>query len=399
MTTAPTTPTVPEHLRVSPAGMASGAAAETQRPAPAAESATAVEPGPAVGTGAATDGPSRGQRLRRHSLASLLEETDEAMRSGVPPGARVWATGFDALDRILGGGLRSGELVLLAGAQAKGKTMVGLQLAREAVARGGAAVLFSFEHEAHTLVERLLALEAAVAADATGEERRSELVAGIHDFRLAFESRPEAGSSLRSRLAMLPFGVEALDALTAYGPRLHIHESNAGTTAAQIAAVVAEVARDTGQPPLVLVDYLQKVPTDVAGGEEERVSKVADSLKDFALDAGLPVVAISAADKGILGAGHRMRSHHLRGSSALAYESDIVLVLSDKDDIVSREHLVYDLGNAERFHAWTVLSVEKNRHGLDHVDLEFPKDFAHARLVPTGRRVVERLIEERVFTS
>jgi len=36
---------------------------------------------------------------------------------------------------------------------------------------------------------------------------------------------------------------------------------------------------------------------------------------------------------------------------------------------------------------------------IDHVDLEFPKDFGNGRYVPHGGIVEERLIEERVITS
>lgn len=94
-----------------------------------------------------------------------------------------------------------------------------------------------------------------------------------------------------------------------------------------------------------------------------------------------------------------MRAHHLRGASSLAYEADVILVLSGKDDIVSREHLVYDLSRLQQFRGWSIFSIEKNRHGLDHVDLEFPKDFGNGRYVPHGGIVEERLIEERVITS
>jgi hypothetical protein len=75
------------------------------------------------------------------------------------------------------------------------------------------------------------------------------------------------------------------------------------------------------------------------------------------------------------------------------------MIINDKVDIVSREHLVYDLGNAQRFRGWSVLSLEKNRHGRAHVELEFAKDFEHGRFHPEGREVTERLIDERVFVS
>jgi replicative DNA helicase len=110
-------------------------------------------------------------------------------------------------------------------------------------------------------------------------------------------------------------------------------------------------------------------------------------------------VAIAAADKGSLVGGKRMRVHDLRGSSALAYEADVVLILNDKYDVVARHHLVYHLDNAERFRQWAVLTIEKNRGGVDKVELEFQKRFEQGRFEREGRVVQEQLIEERIFVD
>jgi replicative DNA helicase len=182
---------------------------------------------------------------------------------------------------------------------------------------------------------------------------------------------------------------------------LHIHESTGSSTDLdEIRRTVSMVQTDDGPPPLVVVDYLQKVPVPHGPPtEEERVTLVVERLKDLTLDLGVPVVAIVAADKASLVPGKRMRVHDLRGSSALAYEADVVLIINDKYDIVARHHLVYDLGNAERYRQWVVLTVEKNRHGVDGVELEFRKQFAEGRFDSNGQYVVEQLIEERVFTE
>ena len=97
------------------------------------------------------------------------------------------------------------------------------------------------------------------------------------------------------------------------------------------------------------------------------------------------MLAIVAADREGLAAGRRLRVHHLRGSSALAYEADIVLMINDKYDVVARHHLVYDVGNAERFRNFAVMSIEKNRSGLDRIDLEFRKRFEQGRFETEGR--------------
>ncbi len=326
------------------------------------------------------------ERLR--SLTSLLDETDAALAEGGAAGALVLPTGFPDLDSALTGGLRSGELCLLGGSHGEGKTTFGLQVLRNAVAAGGVGLVLSFEHEAYTLLERLVSLEAA--------ESHGPGAARVDQVRKAFESG--GVDSLERLLGRMPGGDSAFEALTGYADRMHIHESSgASTTLAEIERAADRVAGAAGQAPIILVDYLQKVPLPGVG-EEERITAVTEGLKDMALAIGSPIIAISAADKESLSAGHRMRTHDLRGSSALAYEADVVLLLANKANIVSREHLVYDLGNVERYNAIAILSVEKNRHGRSGMLVELTKDFEHGRFHVKGQAVTERLVDERVIT-
>jgi replicative DNA helicase len=328
---------------------------------------------------------------RMRSVTELLTETDEKLQRGRTAGARVYPTGFDALDVALTGGFRSGELVLLGGPQGLGKTAMALQMLRNAVAVGRSAILFSYEHDAHSTLERLIAIEAGAIA---GTE-----AIGLTKIRQVFEARHSPANTLDERFAGTVAGVEAVAALAGYGDRLHIHESTGvHTTLDEIHRSVAEIIARDGRPPLVLVDYLQKVPVPVpTANEDERVAVVVERLKDLALEFAIPVVAIVAAEKGSLVSGKRMRVHDLRGSSALAYEADVVLILNDKYDVVAKHHLVYHLGNAERFRQWVVMSIDKNRNGVDHLQLEFQKRFEQGRFEPEGRVVEEQLIEERVF--
>ena len=124
-----------------------------------------------------------------------------------------------------------------------------------------------------------------------------------------------------------------------------------------------------------------------------------EGLKDLALDHNVPILAVVASDKEGLVAGKRMRVNNMRGSSALAYEADTVLLLNDKYDVVARHHLMYNTTNVEKFRGWAVLSVEKNRNGRSGVDLEFPKRFDQGRFDTAGRLVVEQLVDERVFVE
>src|SRR6185369_12091239 len=67
--------------------------------------------------------------------------------------------GLAPLDRMLGGGLRPGELMLIGGAQGTGKTTMALQMARNIAASGQAYVLYvNFEHDDADMLNRLIAM-------------------------------------------------------------------------------------------------------------------------------------------------------------------------------------------------------------------------------------------------
>jgi replicative DNA helicase len=323
------------------------------------------------------------------TLGATLARTEQRMRGDGHAEVRLWPTGFGALDPVIGGGLRAGSLVLLAGAQGLGKTTFAVQVCRTVARTGRPVLYFSYEHEPEDLVQKLVAMEA-------GEKDDTHQVK-LTAIREAFDDT--AATSLEERLESVPGALRALEEVRTYADMLFVHRSTGSRTdLAAMRARIDEVREATGTTPMVVVDYLQKVlvpggPTD----EVERSTAVVEGLKDLAIDIAAPVLAVVAADKQALRSGTRMRTHHLRGSSALAYEADVILVLSTKFDVVARHHLTYDLGNAERFRQWAVLSVEKSRFGPDGVDLEYRKRFEQGRFEPDGREVSEQLIDDRVF--
>lgn len=324
-------------------------------------------------------------------LTQVLDRVDTRLLSPQAD-VRIWSTGFPLLDDALGGGLRAGSLNLLAGSQGEGKTTFALQIAREAARSGRPVLFFSFELEAEALLQKLVASEAAEVASLNP--------ASVYQVRAAFEGTDEAAGGLVERMGRHPGGLEALERVSSYAENMLIHRSTTTTTNLDmIAGIVKEVTADRGESPLVVVDYLQKVRPQQDMDEEAAVTHVTERLKDISIDSDCPVLAISASDRAGLEPGQRMRARNMKGSTALAYEADTVLILANKADIVARHHLMYSAGNGEHFRNYSVLTVEKNRSGRTGAEVEFLKQFTSGRFVPEGKVVSEDLVDERVFVE
>jgi replicative DNA helicase len=332
------------------------------------------------------NGPER-RRTRAQTVTEVLSELDSQLRAGEDSELRSVPTGFGILDDILGGGLRTGELLLLGGPPGVGKTIAALQWARE-VAKGGRTAIFTcYEHEPTTLLVRLLGLEAGelgVQADAFTRDLAALLAEGDASRR-----------GLEVMLEQHHGGQDALRRVKEYADRLVlVRGSGAHTTIEELAGLV-ERHRRLDEGAVLFVDYLQKIPLQPEPPtESEKVTRTVEALKDLALEHHVPVILLSAVDAEGMRA-NRLRMYHLRGSSAIAFESDVVLMMNSKEKAVSKIHLSYDTVRARGFRDWVVVSIEKNRGGPNLIDLEFRKDFRHFRLDPDGGLVSEKLVDER----
>jgi replicative DNA helicase len=322
-----------------------------------------------------------------------MQQLDGDVRAGRSNGLRRIPTGFSPLDAYLHGGLRVGELFLLGGAQGVGKSTWALQLARHVAAGGhGRALYVCYEHPEEFLLERLIAMESALA----GEEDPI----GVGDLRNLLAAGAESGNRERGigeLLGELGQAQPVLKRLAGYEERLFLVKAGAMTTVEAIGSL-ARACPGSG-PLVVIVDYLQKVSVypDPAS-EEEQVRRSVEGLKELAMSQSVAVVAVVAADAEGVKA-QRMRIYHLRGDTSLAYEADTVLILNDKHRAVARHHVVYQPNVAEGFHSWVVCSLEKNRGGVDGIDFELRKRFTHACFDPAGGFLSEQLVDGRLYLT
>jgi replicative DNA helicase len=316
--------------------------------------------------------------MTRSQLAAVPGSVSDVLhrleREGNRPPARVVPTGFDLIDRAIGG-LCAQDLVVVAGRPGVGKTITALQWARAAALAGIGVVYVCYEHDQLGLISRLLCLEIGMLDIPTPASEYTERLQVLHDVRVGrWSTTTNAGRH--------PIVRAARARLDSYADRLFLIAGESAPTASEIDGVLRDHAGDVG---LVVVDYMQRVP----GAR----SSVAQELKSLALTHSVAVVALSALNEAGLSV-RRARLHDLRDAHEAGYEADVVLLLNDKVSAVAPIHLTFDETNVERFKRFTVFSIEKNRHGIAPIHLEFEKDFATGRFLRPGAHVVEHLVDE-----
>ena len=268
---------------------------------------------------------------QRASLESLVQRVD-AQRPGEVTGDTV-PTGFASLDKILGGGMRRRDMIVLGGDIGAGKSALALGVALRVAQQGLGVAFLSGEMDEERLMERALAIEGRVTVDDLRAAKMSDQTrAGI------------GGAAVRLRglpLAMLPLAAADFDTM-------------------------ADRPDPLRQLALVVVDYLQLVPppqglTRVT--QDEDTALVLRRLKALALERQVALLLVAQLpqfhtqrenprptleDYGVLG--------------ALKQHADVVLS-------IFREEMYRPGGGVE---GATELIVAKNRNGpTGFVDLYF----------------------------
>jgi replicative DNA helicase len=353
----------------------------------------------------------RGQSKNRggahlpRTLTQVINEADDKVVQGDLVDYVPMPTGFDPLDGFIGGGLRKTELILLGGAQGIGKTIATLQIARNIAMRPDQyAFYLSYEHTETHLMHRLMCLESLNPPEidiASGVKLRDLYQIIVAQRAKQFMGRDGAAGSLQAILRNHPKTAPALGRMVRYADRLiMLKASPAVTNLRAIKEMTARLADATGGNVTLFVDYLQKVAVhpERPRDENDKVTIIVEGLKDIALSLDIPVWSIVAADREGLKS-KRIHLYHLRGSSALDYESDIAIIMNNKYQILAKDHVAFNPYNAKQFRNWVVWTIEKNRAGRAMDDMEFEIFGQHFSFNPRGQKVQQQLIDNKVFEN
>lgn len=339
------------------------------------------------------------------TLTQVMNEANDRVIKGDLVDYVPMPTGFDPLDGYIGGGLRKTELVLLGGAQGIGKTIATLQIARNIAMRADQYVFYlSYEHTETHLMHRLLCMESVNPPEidvSRGIKLRDLYQVIVAQRAKEFMGRDGGAGSLQAILRENPKTAPALARMVRYSDRMIlVKASPAVTTLRVIKEMTARLCDATGGNVTVFIDYLQKIAVhpERPRDENDKVTIIVEGLKDIAMTLDVPVWSIVAADREGLKS-PRLHLFHLRGSSALDYESDIAIIMNNKYHIMSKDHVAFNPYNAKQYRDWVVFTVEKNRAGRAMQDMEFQLHGQNFAFDPRGQKVQQQLIDDKVIES
>lgn len=348
---------------------------------------------------------SRGGAHLPRTLTQVLNEANDRVVRGDLVDYVPLPTGFDPLDGFIGGGLRKTELVLLGGSQGIGKTIATLQIARNIALRPDQYVFYlSYEHTETHLMHRLLCMESINPPEvdlSRGIKLRDLYQIIVAQRAKEFMGRDGGAGSLQAILRENPKTAPSLARLARYSDRMIlVKASPAVTTLRAIKEMTARLCDATGGNVVVFIDYLQKIAVhpERPRDENDKVTIIVEGLKDIAMSLDVPVWSIVAADREGLKS-KRIHLFHLRGSSALDYESDIAIIMNNKYQILSKDHVSFNPYTAKQFRDWVVWTIEKNRAGRAMQDMEFQLHGQHFAFDPRGQKVQQQLIDDKVIET
>lgn len=365
---------------------------------------SAPPPQPKVRPRGASTSRSQTAHLPR-TLSQVINEADEKIMQGDLVDYIPIPTGFDPMDGLIGGGLRKTELTLLGGAQGIGKTIATLQIARNIAMRPDHyAFYLSYEHTEAHLMHRLLCLESINPPEidlTNGLKLRDMYQIIVAQRAKKYMGRSSGKGSLQAILRDHPKTAPAIGRIMRYSDRLiMLKASPAVTNLRSIKEMVSRLADATGGNVTVFVDYLQKIAVhpERPRDENDKVTIIVEGLKDIALSLDVPVFSIVAADREGLKS-KRIHLYHLRGSSALDYESDIAIIMNNKYQILAKDHVTFNPYTAKQYRNWVVWTVEKNRAGRAMMDIEFELHAQNFAFNPRGQKVQQQLIDDKIIES
>ena len=245
---------------------------------------------------------SRDNRATAIPIQQLLGDSAARLRDPALRSANGLPTGFNDLDRLTGG-LRGGELIVVAARPSIGKSAFLTAITEHVTADSGPdrkpiALVFSLEMGASVVVDRVLCARARIDGFLRSGDQRSD-------------------AELR-RLECAVGDMQDANVLILEAPAL---------TTNQIRSCARRVKHERGLD-LVVVDYLQLIATPPGETRQVEVGRISSELKSLARDLNVPVVVAAQLSRKVEDRDPQIPVlSDLRESGAIEQDADVVLLL------------------------------------------------------------------------
>lgn len=230
-------------------------------------------------------------------VSETLEEVLDRIEAREVPGV---STGYVELDEKLGGGPEPGQVMVVAARPSVGKSMLGVNLVRNACLGGVRTAVWSLEMTRQELMQRFLSLQGGVP--------------------LARIRSGDVGEAEWGRLAKATAEIGSWP--------LSLNDASE-TSVADIRAGLRRMQRRSGKPGLVIVDYLQLLrPADTRIPRQEQVGAITWAAKAISKDFACPVVLLAQLNRQT----EQRRNakpvlSDLRESGAIENDADLVVLM------------------------------------------------------------------------
>ncbi|NOV25906.1 replicative DNA helicase [Cupriavidus necator] len=260
-------------------------------------------------------------------VSDLMAEHMDVIEQRSDGKVRVIPTGIDDLDRVLSGGIRPGNVVVLGARPSVGKTALAMSIAANVAERYSVLVL-SMEMSAQEVNDRLIAMLGQIPLD--------EVLKANPDNNEMWQGVTRAVTRVSNELSI------ALD-------------DQPALTMLEVRNKARTAKRKFGLDLLVL-DYLQLMQgRDENEKRNYQLEEISRGVKALAKDLGIGVIELVQLNRGAEQRGGRYRMSDIRDCGGIEQDADVIGFLHRpiKDDPT--------LGDQWQRFAW--LQMEKNRQG------------------------------------
>lgn len=246
--------------------------------------------------------------------------------------------GIKALDKITGG-LKKGELDVIAARTSMGKTAIGLTIARNAAIDGYSVIIYSQEMKYTNLADRYIIGESGIDADRYKTGNISD-----DEFREIIKAT--------TRIKNTEIFIDD----TAYVSADYIHAKS-------------KAKKMDGKCDLIIVDYLQLLRTKMRNKNYNKNDEVADcskKMKALAMDLDVPVILLAQLNREVEKRTAKIpQLSDLRDSGSIEQDADIVMFIYRPEYYINDfTELGRENPNAvDEVKNIVIIKVAKNRNG------------------------------------